>query len=535
MDLTFRGTDPDLPEARQSPLFESDPPVARNPVSTGWKVAAAIVLAIGVVVRFTTWSHLWLDEALTVNIARLPLGELPEALRHDGAPPLYYVVLHAWMVVFGASNLAVRVLPGLFGVGALPLTYLAARRIGGRRVAWAATLLMASGPFAIRYSTEARMYSMVIVLVLLALLAVLALLEGGGWRHQVALGLLTTAILLSHYWALYLLAVSLAALAWLAGRGVDAVARTGAKRSLVAIVGGCVLFLPWAPTFLYQLAHTGTPWGRPGNLRSMFDTVTHFAGGYWDPGIALGLMYFGLIGLALFGWSVEGRRVLLDFHPRSPGKWLTTVAFGTLGVAVIAGQIGRAAFAVRYAAVLYPLFIILVALGTNAIADPKVFNGVLAVAVMLGFWATIPNVVGDRTSAARVASAINAGAKPGDVVAYCPDQIGPSVNREIRADGLIHLTFPRATGPELVDWVDYEKFSRPAKTAPFAQMLSDRAGPAHDVWLVWAPGYRTFGNKCSKLIEDLDDIRPDNTRVVEVSTKNFERPGLVRFRPPSAA
>ncbi|MGH9224553.1 MAG: glycosyltransferase family 39 protein [Acidimicrobiales bacterium] len=551
MDLISQGTDPDLPSARPSPLLESDPPIARAPISAGWRAAVVIALVIGVAARFATWSHLWFDEALTVNIARLPLGEIHEALRHDGAPPLYYVVLHAWMVVFGDSNLAVRMLPGLFGLAALPLTFLAARRIGGRRVAWAATLLMASGPFAIRYATESRMYSMVMVLVLLALLAVLALLEGGGRRHQVALALLTTAILLSHYWSLYLLAVSVAALAWLArsGRDPNAVAGlrdpnavaghavAGARRSLVAIFAGCVLFLPWAPTFLYQLAHTGTPWGRPGNLRSMFDTVTHFAGGYWDPGIALGLMYFGLIGLALFGWAVEGRgrRVLLDFHPRSPGKWLTTVAFGTLAVAIVAGQVGRSAFAVRYAAVLYPLFVILVALGTNAIADQRVFHGVLAVAVVLGFWANIPNVVGDRTSAGRVASAINAGARAGDVIAYCPDQLGPSVSREIRTEGLIQLTFPSATGPELVDWVDYERFSRAGRTQPFAQMLSERAGPANDVWLVWAPGYRTFGTKCSNLVERLDDIRPDNTRVITVSTKYFERPGLVRFRPAAAS
>ena len=53
---------------------------------------------------------LWLDEALSVNIARLPLGDIPGALRHDGAPPLYYVLLHLWMRVFGTGDGAVRAL-----------------------------------------------------------------------------------------------------------------------------------------------------------------------------------------------------------------------------------------------------------------------------------------------------------------------------------------------------------------------------------------------------------------------------------------
>ena len=54
------------------------------------------MLVGGLFFYFYTRSDLWLDEALSVNIARLPLVDLHEALRHDGAPPLYYVLLHFW-------------------------------------------------------------------------------------------------------------------------------------------------------------------------------------------------------------------------------------------------------------------------------------------------------------------------------------------------------------------------------------------------------------------------------------------------------
>ena len=68
----------------------------------------AIVVLVGVWLRFATTSLLWLDEALSVNIAKLPIGQIPGALQRDGAPPLYYVLLHWWMQVFGESDLAVR-------------------------------------------------------------------------------------------------------------------------------------------------------------------------------------------------------------------------------------------------------------------------------------------------------------------------------------------------------------------------------------------------------------------------------------------
>ena len=93
-------------------------------------VGIGVVLAVAVVLRFVTTSDLWLDEALSVNVARLPLGDISEWLRHDGAPPLYYWMLHGWTEVFGTSDLAVRSLSGVLSVATLPFVYFAGRRLG---------------------------------------------------------------------------------------------------------------------------------------------------------------------------------------------------------------------------------------------------------------------------------------------------------------------------------------------------------------------------------------------------------------------
>ena len=137
------------------------PPARPDPTPRRSLALAAIVgvVVVGVVLRLAVRSDLWLDEALTVNIARLPLGEIRAALRIDGAPPLYYFLLHGWMAVFGEGNLAVRSLPALLGILTLPLAYEAGRRIGGpesaraHRVGIVALLLVAASPYAIRYST----------------------------------------------------------------------------------------------------------------------------------------------------------------------------------------------------------------------------------------------------------------------------------------------------------------------------------------------------------------------------------------------
>ena len=115
------GSGPDDPEG---------PPFSRV-TTVAIVVVTVLVLAVSLVLRFWTRSDLWLDEALTVNIARLPLHEIPSFLRRDGSPPLYYVLLHFWMGWFGTSDVAVRSLSGVFGVITLPLVWLAGRRLGG--------------------------------------------------------------------------------------------------------------------------------------------------------------------------------------------------------------------------------------------------------------------------------------------------------------------------------------------------------------------------------------------------------------------
>ena len=76
----------------------------RVPWRTLGTVAVGVVVAVGIVARFVARSHLWLDEALTVNIAAVPLRSLTGALRHDGSPPLYYALLHVWMRLFGTGS-----------------------------------------------------------------------------------------------------------------------------------------------------------------------------------------------------------------------------------------------------------------------------------------------------------------------------------------------------------------------------------------------------------------------------------------------
>ena len=67
----------------------------------------------------------------------------------------------------------------------------------------------------------------------------------------------------------------------------------------------------------------------------------------------------------------------------------------------------------------------------------------LTLAVMAGLAGSITNVTTNRTQAGQVSRAIAHYGHPGDIVAYCPDQLGPAVEptpaaQPLRPDHLPH-------------------------------------------------------------------------------------------------
>jgi len=369
------------------------------------------------------------------------------------------------------------------------------------------------------YSTEARMYGLVIFLTACGFLALDRALRAPRPGNLIATAVVTAALLYTQYWALYLVGVVglwLLASALLSRRrdlsGPSSRWRNQ-RSALVAMAVGCILFVPWLPIFVYQSRYTGTPWAAPPNFTAVINAVTGFTANQGslsiagtDQGRLLALIYFAMFALALFGIGRSPRMIELDLRTRPRARGLSIAVAGTLFAAIAGGILTASAFAPRYAAVVFLPLILLVALGTTTFLDQRVRLAVVAIAVVAGMIGSVQNVNTQRTQAPKVAAVINAQAKPGDIIAFCPDQLGPDVYRVIdRSSRYSMLTFPRGTGPQFVDWVNYAKTVHAASATAFASKLAADAvrGGDHRIWLVWQPGYQTYGVKCEQLASTL--------------------------------
>jgi mannosyltransferase len=498
--------------------------------------ALAGIAVCGLVLRVLQRSPLWLDEALSSNIASLPLGDIPGALKRDGHPPLYYVLLHLWQEVLGDGDVAVRLFSGVVGLALIPLAFVAAGRIGGRRAAWAAALLVALNPYVLRYATEARMYELLMVLSLAGWLVADRALRRPDPIRLVVLALLTGAMLWTHYWGLWLTVASglgILARALLAHRRGDAERRRSSLLVAGALVVGGLLFLPWVPTLLYQSAHTGTPWAEPSIPTEVAATsLLDLGGGAAGESVLLAVALAILIALGLVAAPGTGTRVELDLRTRPEVRRLGLVIVGTLVVATAASFVADAAYATRYFSVVAALVLVLAGVGVARIGGAVAFRIVLAAVLVLGLVSGLRAAVSKpRTQAGQVAEAIVAAgpvaAPGGPLVLVCPDQLGPALSRELPDEADI-ATYPRFAAPELVDWVDYQDRLDDADPAAFAAEALERAGD-REVWLVWSGAYSTHEGTCEQLANQLQAARPAGTPVVLADESAYEPANAYRF------
>jgi mannosyltransferase len=510
----------------------------------GW----ALAIGAGLILRFVQRSDLWLDEALSVNIASLPIGDIPEALRHDGHPPLYYVLLHGWMEVFGTSNLAVRSLSAVFSLAAVVAIAVIAGRLGGRRMAQAAVLLFLGCPFVVRYATEARMYSLIILLVLLGWLALDAALRSPTIGRLALVALVSGTLVLTHYWAIWLLLateIGLAVLLWRGDRSAPDRPAPPARslvRALVALPAGAVLVLPWLPSMLEQLSHTGTPWAPPSRPSSVFAlTFKDIAGERSSEAILFSIALATLLPVGLY-WhrratsasdadpgDTESDVLELDFRHTGFMRWEAFVAAGALAMGGIVALVSATAFASRYSSVAVPLMLLVAAAGLASLPSRARVVSIITVTALGIILSTASAVSFPRTQAGDVAEAARAdGLAAGDVVVYCPDQLGPSVGR-LLPDDVVGLPYPALGDPDLVDWRNYGDRNAAADPEAIAAEVLERAGD-HRVYVASFNQYRTFEGQCEALLGSLSQSR--HFRLLVSADNDFYEPiDLVVFDP----
>ncbi|MBK5533512.1 glycosyltransferase family 39 protein [Pseudomonas sp. TH08] len=242
------------------------------------RVALAVVLIIALSVRFNSIAVpvIWYDEAYSLLLARETPARIWALTALDVHPPLYYVLLHYWVAIWGDAALPARAMSALADVGTLLLCIKLMSLISTRRATWIAALLLALLPISVRYSQEVRMYTLLGFWLMGATVALVCWARAPDRkRFAVIYVLLMSAAFYTHYFAG--LCVLVHWLFWWQSR----VTRNGKAISfslwIVANLGIVLLYLPWMPHFIEQLGGTSSlGWIKPVSLHGALTLVWQF-------------------------------------------------------------------------------------------------------------------------------------------------------------------------------------------------------------------------------------------------------------------
>jgi len=179
-------------------------------------VIALVLLSFGLRLWRLEAKGIWWDESLSLFRAQQTVPyilssriDFPGSSSTDQHPPLYFLLLHGAIGLWGESDLVLRLPSVFFATIAVPLLYAMGVRLRGSGVGLLAALFGALSPFYLWYAQEARMYTMVTALALAATWSLWRARTERKWIWGLASGLLACLGVATQYLFALLVACAL--------------------------------------------------------------------------------------------------------------------------------------------------------------------------------------------------------------------------------------------------------------------------------------------------------------------------------------
>jgi mannosyltransferase len=495
-----------------------------------WASTAAILIVLMAISAYLRTKYItgqfWEDEAITTGIASHSLSAIPGVLRHDGSPPLFYLLLHVWISVFGASEAATHALSLLFGLLCIPAGMWAGWSLFGRRAGLYAAVLFAFSTFLTAYAQETRMYEL---MALLGILETAAFIHAFVYRRRgylIMFAICQALMLYTHGWGIFFGVGSVLALIPIWRVSDD---RRGIVRDAVlAYVGAGILFLPWVPNFIYQATHTGAPWAPKIRFGVPVLLSRDLLG---SDRITVALLTAIIIGLApLFTKRYRRSR-------DGTVMWsLIVLIAGTLIVAWLASQI-TPAFVARYMAPILAAILLLAAWG----AARSGVVGLVAIALSVIFVVHVSSYAPQFKSDMRdISGEMTPLLHKNDLVLAAQPDSTPLAWYYL-PPGLQYATsLGRVKDPSYMDWVDALKRLQRTQPAPTLDPLVASLKPGQQLLYVrpltegamnWkAPWTQLARRRAAQLGQILqDDVNSGVLKQIAAAPHNYRGASILAY------
>ncbi len=371
-----------------------------------------------------------LDESQSLWIATKSVPGVVQFTAENTGTPLYNLLLHFWVQVFGTTTLSTRSLSFLFFVLTLPAVYLFAREASDSRVGFLTVVLFALSPFVLWFSNETQMYTLFTLVTAVNHYYFLRLFNTEGKRGRLGFFLSSAAGFFTHYFFIFLV---ISQGIFLLIKFVSEFPRQGvfsfwSLRKYFQTDGRMVwsfiylesaaflVFLPWV---FYVAGFGFTASLQPAvprpTLLNILQTLFSFVFGFQNPALqALVLSLWPLLVIFLF-FAFTSRRQI----PLRAGTYFVLVTFLPILLVFAASYIGPI-FLSRYLIFVIPTMFFLIAwtiLNYSRRLSSAVIAGLLVVMVGLLIYQDASATTPVKENYRQVSTYLNTKVTPRDIVA----------------------------------------------------------------------------------------------------------------------
>lgn len=235
-----------------------------------------------------------IDEPFTIFNAQRSLKDILLLPAHNEPnPPLFMVLLHFWIKIFGISPYSVRIIPLLFNAATAVFMYFLGRKIMNYQSGIIAAGLFILSSYQFYFGMETRTYSLLLFATSSALYFLFSIIKDPKSR-KFLVGLVISNIILvySHYFGWFVVLMEGATLLfYLKRKGI-------LKSATIAIGTTAIAFIPMASIIIKQfLISKDHTWVRPPESSKYWEEITSFMN---SPHVITTIMYVLIAGIILF-------------------------------------------------------------------------------------------------------------------------------------------------------------------------------------------------------------------------------------------
>ena len=398
--------------------------------ATSLLLAPVAIVLLGFALRLYNLNResVGFDEAFSMAATGVPVTEMLRRLVEDFVhPPLHYFALRGWLDFFGSGVGTARMLSVLFGTLAIPLLYLVARDLFGRRTAMLASLLLSVSQLGIMFSQEARPYAQFLFFFLACWLLFIRALRTRSIRYWCGFVCASILLIYTHYFGVLVLG-ALVLFAFFCRKEFPIPAAWW-------LAGGAMILLayvPWLTSGIFQVAaHSGKTFSGKNpfwsvNSSTFFTAVNFFSNGKPAGLLASSPLWTFLVGGLLF----SGPAMLAVSAARRREERLQLVLTTMLLVLPILGAIVAGLlhfqYNVRYVAFCAAPFYVLVGRGISGMRSSLLRAGFVVMLLAYSGNSLRANYFIPKREDFRAAGAyINQNRLPGDCAVFFPGMAIP--------------------------------------------------------------------------------------------------------------